>query len=224
MPQQISKKIFIYLLLFFVLVTIDNKSFRYLTFPTIESIKVTGLDFNENKTLLKNLEFLKSKNIIFLDKMKLEKQLYENSMIEKFSIFKVYPSTLIIKIEKTKFLAHTNKDGVKLIIGSNGNFIKSNNSNLNIPFIFGNFEISEFLNLKKIIEDSNFDYNEIKNFFTYPSRRWDIETKKGVLIMLPREDLISSLNLKSNILKKKKFKNVKSFDLRQKNQVIVNEN
>ena len=49
MPQQISKKIFIYLLLFFVLVTIDNKSFRYLTFPTIESIKVTGLDFNENK-------------------------------------------------------------------------------------------------------------------------------------------------------------------------------
>ena len=43
--------------------------------------------------------------------------------------------------------------------------------------------------------------------------------------MLPREDLISSLNLISNILKKKKnFKNVKSFDLRQKNQVIVNEN
>ena len=41
--------------------------------------------------------------------------------------------------------------------------------------------------------------------------------------MLPREDLISSLNLISNILKKK-FKNVKSFDLRQKNQVIVNEN
>ena len=34
--------------------------------------------------------------------------------------------------------------------------------------------------------------------------------------MLPREDLMS-LNLISNILKKK-FKNVKSFDLRQKNQ------
>ena len=65
MPQQISKKIFIYLLLFFVLVTINNKSFRYLTFPTIESIKVTGLDLNENRILLKNLEFLKSKNIIF---------------------------------------------------------------------------------------------------------------------------------------------------------------
>ena len=71
--------------------------------------------------------------------MKLEKQLYENSMIEKFSIFKVYPSTLIIKIEKTKFLALQNKDGVKLIIGSNGNFIKSNNSNLNILIHFWKF-------------------------------------------------------------------------------------
>ena len=33
--------------------------------------------------------------------MKLEKNYMTNSMIEKFSIFKVYPSTLIIKIEKT---------------------------------------------------------------------------------------------------------------------------
>ena len=65
MPQQISKKIFIYLLLFFVLVTIDNKSFRYLTFPTIESIKVTGLDFNENKTLLKKFRIFKIKKYNF---------------------------------------------------------------------------------------------------------------------------------------------------------------
>ena len=72
-------------------------------------------------------------------------------------------------MKKHKFLAHTNKNGAKLIIGSNGNFIKSNNSNLNVPFIFGNFEISEFLDLKEIIEDSHFDYNEIKkNFFYLP--------------------------------------------------------
>ena len=37
-------------------------------------------------------------------------------MIEKFSIFKKYPSTLEIKIKKVKILAHTKKDNANFLL------------------------------------------------------------------------------------------------------------
>ena len=47
--------------------------------------------------------------------------------------------------------------------------------------------IKEFFKLKEIIDNSNFDYNEIKKLYFFPSKRWDIETKTGQLIKLPKE-------------------------------------
>ena len=59
--------------------------------------------------------------------------------------------------------------------------------------------------------------------FFYPSYRWDIETKEGLLIKLPQDELKKNLNFLNVLLKKNEFKDKKTIDLRQKNQVIVNE-
>ena len=61
-----------------------------------------------------------------------------------------------MKIEKTRFLAITNKEGKIFFIGSNGKFIKSENLNIisNLPFIFGNLDKKEFLKFKEIIDSS----------------------------------------------------------------------
>ena len=91
-----------------------------------------------------------------------------------------------------------------------------------MPFIFGDIEISEFLKLKKVIDNSNFNYNDIKNLYYFKSKRWDIETKNGLLIKLPHENLVKSFKLLLNIFYEKDFKNIKNIDLRQNNQVILN--
>ena len=78
------------------------------------------------------------------------------------------------------------------------------------------------MDLKKIIEESKFNFSEIKNFFFFPSGRIDIETNKGIFIKLPIKEVRESLDLSSLILQDPKFKKIKIIDLRQKNQVIIN--
>ena len=141
-------------------------------------------------------------------------------------MFKNYPSRLIIDIKKTKFLAMTKKNGIDYYIGSNGKLINVDNTINDLPFIFGDLEISDFFRLKKIINKSNFNFSEIKNLYYFKSRRWDIETKDDLLIKLPYKNLDKSFEILSKILNEKSFDNkekIYQIDLRQKNQVIIDE-
>ena len=103
-----------------------------------------------------------------------------HKIVENFFVFKNYPSSLNIKIERTKFLAITKKNGSNFYIGSNGNLIQMDNKKYDLPFIFGDIEISKFIELKRIVDNSKFDFNDIKNLFYFKSKRWDIETKNGI--------------------------------------------
>ena len=64
-------------------------------------------------------------------------------------------------------------------------FINTKDYSQNLPFIFGNFKTEKFLEFKNIILQTDFKYNNIKNFYYFPSGRWDIEMISGVLIKLP---------------------------------------
>ena len=217
-----NKKILIYIFLFILLGTTNNEKINNFNFPKIKEIKVSGLDEEENIKLSKKFNFLKIENLFFLDKSKIEDIIISNNLIEKYFIFKIYPSSLEIKINKAKYLAYVNKNGINFFLGSNGKFINANNEIKKIPFLFGNFKNHEFYQLKKIIDKSNFDYQKIKNLFFFPSGRWDIEMHSGLLIKLPKDKLKESLDISIKILNDNKFKNLKIIDLRQKNQVIIN--
>ena len=138
-------------------------------------------------------------------------------------MFKRYPSSIEIKIEKTNFLASTNINGKNYLVGSNGKFIDKKEFYEDLPFIFGNFEIEKFLDLKKIISQTNLDYSNIKNFYSFPSGRWDIEMNSGVLIKLPITGIKESLNLSIDLLDDTEFSNIKILDIRQKNQIVIND-
>ena len=81
--------------------------------------------------------------------------------------------------------------------------------------------MNEFLNFKKVLDKTNFDYHEIKNLFFFKSKRWDIETHNGLIIKLPKKKLKFSLDLLSKIYKKDKFHNIKMIDLRQNNLIVT---
>lgn len=223
MQIQINKKIFIYILLFFFLGTFNNKNFKHISFPKIIDISVSGLNSEDNLKLLENLDFLKLKSLFILNDNEIRKKIENNNLVEKYFVFKKYPSSLEIKIIKTKILAKTKKNDKILFLGSNGKFIENQNNTKKIPFIFGNFDNEEFFEFKSIIEKSNFNFYNIKNLFFFKSGRWDLETNSGILIKLPRERLSESVDLFSQILKDDQFKNIKLIDLRQNKQIIINE-
>ena len=222
MLLQINRKILIYLFIFFLLGTYTNKKFLNLSFPKIESYQITGLSEVKNNQIYQDLSELQKKTIYFLNKEEISKIISSHKMIEKFYVFKIYPSNLNIVIEKTNFLAQTKKNGIDFFIGSNGNLIEAKNDEVDLPFVFGNIDIKEFLKLKKTIDDSNFSFKEIKNLYYFKSRRWDIETKDNLLIKLPIEKLETSLELIIKIQEKKDLNFFKTIDLRQNNQVILN--
>ena len=222
MHQRISKKILIYLFVFFLVGSLNNKKIMQFIIPTINNFEIFGLTELENNQVYQELNTLRNLNIFFLKKDKILEIINSNKVIEKFSIFKNYPSNLIINIKKTKFLARIKKNNLDFYIGSNGNLIEAKDNQIDLPFIFGNIEIEEFLKLKRIIDNSGFNYDDIKNLYYFKSKRWDIETKNNLVIKLPIKKLKTSFEILLKIYEAEEFIDFKIIDLRQDNQVILN--
>tara|TARA_B100000965_G_C19525938_1_gene728828 strand:- start:19 stop:693 length:675 start_codon:yes stop_codon:yes gene_type:complete len=222
MPQQKSKKILIYIFLFLIIATFNNKNLNNINLGKINNISITGLDKKNNFKLSKNLNFLEDKNIFFLNKVKIKKIIEENTLVEQYTVFRLYPSSLNININKTNFLAIVKKDGNNFLLGSNGKLTSTNEIIENLPLIFGDFKITNFFELKTAMDETNFNFDEVRNLFFFKSGRWDIETKYGLLIKLPKQGLKKSLESFISFLETKDLKGIKEIDLRQYNQIIIN--
>jgi cell division septal protein FtsQ len=219
-------KLFFYIFILMLLSTINmsfNKTQNY-SIISIKKINVGGLSDLNNLKIEKSLNSLLLKNIFFVKKKKIAEILDINNLIESFHIRKVYPDILSVKINKADFLAIVNQGTNKMIIASNGKLVSLNDVDFltrKLPFVFGKVSNEYFINFKKIIDDSKFDYKEIEEFYFHPSNRIDIKTKDGFLIKLPFKNLSEALRLASLIKKDDKFKNNKILDLRIANHIIT---
>jgi cell division protein FtsQ len=218
MQQRKSKKILIYFFLLLVVGSINNINLNGLKFQNINNINITGLDIKNKLILLQKIESFNLNNIFLINKMDLKDEIESNTLVENYFIFKRYPSSLNINIEKTKFLAKINKNGKIFYIGSNGKFIKNNSLNNELPFIFGNPEIFEFFKIKEIIDKSKINFAEIKNLYFFPSKRWDLELIDNTIIKLPNDNINLALNLAIEFLNEHKI-----IDARIQNQIILND-
>ncbi len=223
MHQRKSKKILIYFFLLIIVSSINNNSLSKIKLNKVDDINISGLDYFENETLLKNIKSLNLGNIFSLDDDEITKIIDSNTLVEKYRIFKKYPSTLNIEIKKTYFLARINKSGKIYILGSNGKLSKNNKSVVQLPYIFGNPDVIEFLNLKRIIDKSNISYDEIKNFYFFRSKRWDLELKNNIIIKLPGNNVKKSLNNALVFLNDANLNNIKIIDVRINNQIILDD-
>ena len=218
MQQRKSKKILIYFFLLLLVGSINNIKLNGLKIQNINNINITGLDIKNKLILLKDIENFNLNNIFLINKIDLKDEIESNTLVENYSIFKRYPSSLDINIEKTQILAKINKNGQIFYIGSNGKFIKNNSLNNEPPFIFGNPDVFEFFKIKEIIDKSKISYTEIKNLYFFPSKRWDLELVDNTIIKLPNDNVYLALNLAIEFLSDHKF-----IDARIKNQIILND-
>ena len=223
MHQRKSKKILIYFFLLIIISSTNNLALDKFEYDTIDDIKISGFNDYNKENLIKEIKKLKLENIFFLNGNEINRIINENNLIERYEVFKKYPSSIHIKIQKTNFLAKINKNGKTYIVGSNGKLLNSNLSDKDLPYIFGNPNISKFLNLKNIIHESQISYNQIENIFFYKSKRWDLELKNNIILKLPEKNIKVSLDIANKFLKDKNFGSDKIIDLRINDQIIIND-
>ena len=221
--QRKSKKILIYFFLFLSVGSINNVYLNNFKFDKIKNINVYGLSDAYSAILVNQIKNLNLKNIFFLNKAEIIKIVETNSLIENYYIFRKYPYTLNVKVEKAKFLAKINKEGKIFFVGSNGKLSTDSLSNKKLPYIFGNPELKEFLELKKKIDKSKLSFETITSFYFFKSKRWDLEFNNNILIKLPLEYNENVLDNIFEFLNNKNFLNIKILDLRVKNQIIIND-
>jgi len=223
MHQQKGKKILIYFFLLFIVGSINNISLNNLKLKKINHININGLEENDNAILLQEIKNLNLDNIFSINKNEIINQINSNSLVENYNIFKRYPSSIDVNIKKTKFLARINNNGEIFLVGSNGKLSENNFLSNQLPFIFGDPNIYEFLDFKKTIDQSKISYEEIKNLYFFSSQRWDLELKNNVIIKLSKNYTKESLNLALEFIYSDEFRDVTIIDARIKNQIILND-
>ena len=223
MHQRKSKKVLIYFFLLIIVSSIGNNSINNLKFKKIENIKIFGLDQESNQILINKLKNLSLENIFFIDRNKIEDLINSNSLIERYVVFKEYPSTINIKIEKTNFLAKINDNGNFFLVGSNGKLTLIDSGYNDLPYIFGKPNIKDFLKFKKIIDKSKFSYDQINNIYFFPSKRWDLKLDSNILLKLPNNLRQDTLDYLHEFLENYNGKNLITVDARLENKIILNE-
>ena len=173
------------------------------------NIKEIEIDNNlilKSNDLKKDLIFIYDENLVFLNTHKIKK---------------IYPNKLKIKIYEKKPIAILHKKKEKFYISEKIeliNFINLENYK-DLPIVIGNEEyFKEFYkNLKKM----NFPLEIIKKYYSYETRRWDIEIYNKIIIKLPPRNYIKSLKNFMKLKNENNFDKYKVFDYRINNQLIL---
>ena len=217
-----KNKIIIYLLFLFILSTTSAKFIndQNTLSSLVSKINTTGLSERKNLEISNNLNNFLYESIFVISKDEIKKILEKHNIIQEFNIKKIYPSTLNIEIKPTKFIARVFNNG-QYLVGANGKLIEDKNNNELLPYIFGEFNSLDFLSFKQNIEKSIFSFSNLKTLYFFPSGRWDILTDNDILIKLPQEHIVVSLNLSKKLIDNDNFKDNKFIDLRVKNHLVI---
>ena len=226
MPQSINKKkIYLYLIILLFSSTSFNFTSvsKFKNINLIKSIDIRGLEYKEEDLLRYKLNTFKDHNIFLIKREKIVNVLNIFNFLDNFSIHKVFPSKLIVYTNKTKFLGTSIIDGKKYYIGSNGKLTLSSqvSEEKNLPMIFGKFSVNDFLNLQKMLKNENIDLSKINKYFYYKSKRWDLIDNKGLILMLPYDDVEASLKIYNSLVQNKITSSVKIVDLRMPKNLIL---
>ena len=226
MLQSINKKkIYFYLLILLLLSSTFNLNIvsRFNKLNLISHINIVGLSEKEKNTLEKNLGIFLNKNIFLINRDEIGKRMKTNSFLDNYNIIKVLPSKLLVNAKKTEFVGKTILNGQKFYIGKNGKLTKTFlvEKEYNLPQVFGNFQVNDFLKLQNILNINSFNLKKIKKYYYYKSNRWDIENNNKIVLMLPSNNIEQSLKNYRSFLKKKKIVPGQLIDLRMKNKIII---
>lgn len=220
-----KKKIYLYLILLTILISIHNVNFIE-TFNKIFIVDKINIKSNINKItndrIYKSLNYFYDLNIFSINPDEISKILNKFNIIGEYKVKKKYPSEILIELKETNILAYFFNNNERTYLGENGKEIKNIElTDIDIPLIIGKVNTSNFLELRKKLIDKGFEFDNFKKFYAFKSNRWDLLYKNKILIKLPIDDLENSLNKLKDIIEQTNIKNIKIIDLRVKNKIIL---
>ena len=218
------KKSYFWLILLFIFLTtytprannLVNSNFN------IKEIIIENNSIIDSKDIKKKLNFLYDENLFLMNIEDIAKSLEEETLIESFSVKKVYPNSIKLKILEKKPIAVLHFKKQKFYISDKGSLTKFKNIEKynNLPTVFGRGD--DFYVLYGVIQNIKFPLQNIKSFYFFESGRWDLIMKDEKIIKLPVKDYIYSLENFMLSYSNNQFKKYKIFDYRIKNQLILN--
>ena len=220
-----KKKIYFYLFIFVFINTLFNinQIGKFSNIFKLEYININGLNLDEENSLRNDLELFKNQNIFLIKNNHIYSILDDFKQIESFKIKKIFPSKLNIDVKKTTYIGKTMKNGKVYFIGNNKKFIEQKKINIqpNVPFVFGNFSIEEFLILQNNLKDNNFNLDEFKSYYYYKNGRWDLNKEDNITIKLPFTDDKQSLKQYKILEDEGKIYKNSTVDLRVPKKIII---
>ena len=220
-----NKSIYIYILLFILVTSVNNKNFYDKELFSNKLIfKINGLSYSDNQKLIRDLININKNNIFKLDEKIVLKKITENNLVLNFLAKKNYPNKIEIIINKATYVGKIYKNEKLSLIASNGKLINHDvNKMTDLPYFYGNFKREEFLEFLTVINKVGLEKKNISSFYFFPSRRWDIKFRDGLLLKLPSKDLMNTLSKFLLLKNDQYFTNSKLIDLRIKNRIISND-
>ena len=226
MPRSINKiKVYFYFFSLIVLSSILNVNISD-NLKKLFLVKILEVNNHSNdlKEIMYNqIEFTLNQNILNLDQSFINKKLNNLKIFETIEVKKKYPNKLVIFAKKTDFIAIGFKEGKKYYVGNNSNLIPKDlvHTKKNLPIIFGDFKVNDFLILKDILTKLDYNLTNINKFYYHKNNRWDIYFNDGILLMLPNKNLEDTLNKYRAFKNNNKISKNSIIDLRVKNRIVI---
>ena len=218
-----SLKIYFLVFIFFIFSTYNskyNKESLSIFFPIKEILIENNIATNLYK-LNKDLKFLTSTSLLFLNKEKILSVIDNYEFISKIQLKKIYPNTLKIGLTEKIPVATQIIDKKKFYITKDNKKINFKNVKIyeNLPSIFGKYK--NFNIFYNDLKTNNFTMDEIKAFYHFDIGRWDIVLKNEKIIKFPEKNYLELMPKINLMLDDAGFSKYKIFDFRIKNQLIL---
>ena len=226
MHQLINKKkIYFYIFTLIFISTITNNKIAN---NIREYFVINKLEINVDipiieKKIYHKVNYLIDKNVFLIKKNVILNNLSELNFLQNISVKKNYPSTILIEANKTDFIGITFIDQKKYYIGKNGQFILTKEIEIDnsLPFIFGNFKITDYLDLISILNKYNINYIQIPKYYYHKNKRWDLYFNNNILLKLPNKNIEKAIKLFIEFKNKNKIKTGTVLDFRIENRIVT---
>ena len=223
-----KNKIIFYIFSFIFLTTIiffeKSKVYTTKSIFALSKIEISGYEKINLEGLQLELNNLLGQNLLRIQSKDFENILKKNKLIDEFTIKKQYPNKINIELKEVSFVAIVIKNKKKYFLTDHKKLLLTDNFDLitgTLPFIYGKNTEKHFLTFYNVLNEKEFNFKLIKNYYFFESKRWDIELKNGLIIKFPINELEKAIEISQELIKNKNFNTLSVIDLRIKGKVIT---
>lgn len=195
----------------------------------IKKIEIYGNEQVSNDQILQammqnELSDISKYPIVMLSLRQVSNNLKDIKWIEKISIKKQLPDTVIINVKERQASALWQKNNKVWIADKKGVLIHQNISKYtNLPIIVGQNEEKDIVEVFDIMEANSKLHNQVTSFTKVGNRRWDAKLDNGILVKLPEKAPVKAWKKLAEFDQEKQLlaKNIKYIDMRIEGQLVV---